>query len=59
MGYEPATEISWNWIELVENREMYIPHLYLTPPSEFRKDIQYWKAKMVGLLYAEEIMMIC
>jgi len=24
---------------LVENREIYIPHLYSIPPSEFRRDI--------------------
>jgi len=32
---------------LVENREIFIPHLYLAPPqgltpSEFREDVRYW-----------------
>jgi len=48
----------------VENREIFIPHLYLAPsqgvtPSEFVKMFDAGKARMIGLPYGEETMTIC
>jgi len=48
---------------LVENRAIFIPHLYLAPPqgvtpSEFREDLNIHKTRMNGLSYYEEIMTI-
>ena len=43
---------------MVENREIFIPHLYLAPPagvtpSEFRKDFDADKTRMIALPYGE------
>jgi len=44
---------------LVENREIFIPHLYLAPskwvtPSEFREDVSDGnKIRMIGLPYGD------
>ena len=48
---------------MVENRAIFIPHLYLAPPqgvtpSEFREDLGTHKTRMNGLTYGEEIMTI-
>ena len=45
---------------MVENREFFIPHLYLAPPqgvtpSEFREDVfDANKTRMIGLPYGEK-----
>jgi len=44
---------------LVENREIFIPHLYLAPPqwvttSKFRKMFDAGKTRVIGLLYGEK-----
>jgi len=46
---------------MVENREIIIPHLYLSPPqwvtpSEFRELLDADKTRMIGLPYAETTM---
>ena len=48
---------------MVENRAIFIPHLYLAPtqgvtPSEFREDLVAHKTRMNGLSCGEEIMTI-
>jgi len=48
---------------LVENRAIFIPHLYLAPPqgvtmSEFREDLDIHKTRMNGLSCGEESMTI-
>ena len=48
----------------VENREVFIPHLYLAPPqgvtpSEFREGVDAGKTRMIGLPYGEKTMTIC
>jgi len=48
---------------LVENRAVFIPHLYLAPPQgvtplEFREDLGTHKTRMNGLSCGEEIMTI-
>jgi len=49
---------------LVENREIFIPNLYLAPlqgvtPSEFRDNVWCDKSRMIGLPYGEKTMTIC
>ena len=49
---------------MVENRAIFIPHLYLAPPrgvtpSEFREDLDIHKTRMNGLSCGEESMTIC
>jgi len=49
---------------LIENRKIFIPHLYLaTPagvtPSEFREDVWSGKTRMIPLPYGENTMTIC
>jgi len=49
---------------LVENREIFIPHLYLAPPRglhrrNFAKMSDTHKNKMIGLPYGEEAMTVC
>jgi len=44
---------------LEENREIFRPHLYLSPPqgvtpSEFRKDFDVCKTRIIGLPYGEK-----
>jgi len=45
---------------LVENREIFIPHLYLAPPqgvtpSEFREGFDADKTRMIGLPYSGKL----
>jgi len=49
---------------LVQNREIFIPHLYLAPPqgvapSEFVKMFNADKSRMIALPYGEKTMTIC
>jgi len=49
---------------LVENCEIFIPHLYLAPPQgvtplEFWKMFDAGKTRMIGLPYGEKTMTIC
>ena len=49
---------------MVENDEIFIPHLYLVPtqgvtPSEFREVFDADKTRMIGLRYGEKSMTIC
>jgi len=49
---------------LAENREIFIPHLYLAPPQgvtpcNFVKMLDAGKTRMIGLPYGEKTMMIC
>ena len=37
------------WRLIVENRAIFIPHLYFAPPSEFREDLGTHKTRMNGL----------
>jgi len=51
-------------VEMVENRSIFIPHLYLAPPqgvtpSEFREGVYARKTGMIGLPYGEKTMTIC
>ena len=52
------------WQVLVENHDIFIPHLRLAPPhgvtpSEFREDLDKHKTRMNGLSCGEESMTIC
>jgi len=49
---------------LVENREIFIPHLYLAPPQgvtrrNFVKMFDAGKTRMIGLPHGEKPMTIC
>jgi len=49
---------------LVENRKIFIPHLYLAPPhrvtpQNFVKMFDVGKTRMIGLPYGEETMTVC
>jgi len=49
---------------LVENREIFTPHLYLAPPqwvapSEFCQIFDAGKTRMIGLPYGEKTVTIC
>ena len=49
---------------LVENCDIFVPHLYLVPPQvgphrNFAKMFDTCKTRMIGLLSVEEIMTIC
>jgi len=48
---------------LVQNREIFIPYLYLVQPqgvtpSEFCEDVDAGKTRKIGLLYGEKSMTI-
>jgi len=49
----------WDSKLLVENCDIFTPHLCLATPSEFREDRDTHKTRMNGLSCGEEIMAIC